>query len=55
MVNRMRETIYLTHPVSAEKRKECNDKGLKVVDAKFKPFEAEAEKPKKKRKSKSAK
>ena len=46
----MKEIVYLAHPVSAEEK--AKHKGKKIVDARFKPDEAESEKPKRKRKTK---
>ena len=49
----MREVIYLAHPVSAKQKAECKAKGLKIIDIKFKPAEAE-EPTKKKAKAKKS-
>lgn len=39
----MAEIIYEPHPVSAERKAELREKGYKIIDARFKP--ADAEKP----------
>ncbi len=36
-----RQIAYVKHPVSAEKKKELVAKGFKIIDARFKPKDAE--------------
>jgi len=44
----MTEIVYEPHPVSAERMAKLREKGVKVIDAKFKPAEPKkAKKPKK--------
>lgn len=37
--------VYLKHPVTAEEKAKHRAKGEKIIDIKFKPFEAEKPKP----------
>lgn len=47
------KVIYEPHPVTPERKKELRAQGYKIIDAKFKPEEAEeAPKPKRTRRKK---
>jgi len=48
----MGKIIYLKHPVSPEEKAKHRAEGFRIIDARFKPEEVEAEKPKRKRKTK---
>lgn len=39
---KVREVVYEPHPVSAERKKELNDKGFRIIDARFKPKDDES-------------